>query len=83
MIDVLEIREKRQGSPIGKVSPDDFAASKVGVADASLLLVDPTVSLYCADHAARRALFVQVLTGTDIPAAPFLYTAVSSAGSDE
>src|SRR5258708_10681583 len=75
MIDVLEIREKRKGNPLAVVSPDDFASSKVGDADPWVVIPDPTISLYCLDHATHRGLFVQVPEGTDITAAAFMYLA--------
>jgi hypothetical protein len=75
MIDVLEIRGKRRVNPIGMVSPDDFNVSMVGVVDASVVVTDPTVTLYCLDHATRCAWFVQVPKGTEITAAPFMYVA--------
>lgn len=54
-------------------SPDDFLCRAVAQADPSLLINDPTISLYCLDDAARRALFVQVPEDIDVTAGPFLY----------
>lgn len=73
MIDVLEIVEKRKEHPFTTASVDDFVCREVGKTDLSLLVDDPTVSLYCFDDAARRALFVQVPENVDITAGPFLY----------
>lgn len=75
MIDVLDIVEKQKPYPIAVASPDDFICREVGTVDSSLLVSDPTISLYCFDHAARRTLFVQVSEGVDITAGPFLYMA--------
>jgi Sulfotransferase family len=71
MIDVLEIQEKQKLYPRGVASPDDFAWRKVGEADSSLVVTDPTISLYCLDHDARCALFVQVPEEVDITVAAF------------
>jgi hypothetical protein len=75
MIDVLEIREKRKGHLLAAVSPADFASSKVGEVDPSLIVTNPAISLYCLDHPAQRAWFVEVPEGTDITAAAFMYVA--------
>jgi hypothetical protein len=75
MIDVFEIREKRKANPLAAASPEDFASSKVAEVDASVIIADPTISLYCVDHVARQAWFVQVPEGSDITAAPFMYQA--------
>lgn len=75
MIDVLEILEERKEYPVKTASPDDFVCREVGKADASAVVEDPTISLYCFDDAARRAMFVQVPEGVDITAGPFLYMA--------
>jgi hypothetical protein len=73
MIDVLEILEKRKGFLMSVASPDDFGCRAVGQVEASPLVDDPTISLYCFDQTARTALFVQVPEGVDITAGPFLY----------
>jgi hypothetical protein len=75
MVDLLEVREKRKANPLYVVSPDDFASAKLGEVDPAVVVSDPTVSLYCLDHAARRVWFVQVPEGTDITAAAFMYVA--------
>jgi hypothetical protein len=75
MIDVLEIQEKQKPHPLGIASPDDFSYRKVGEADPSVIVTDPTISLYCLDHASRRAFFVQVPEDIDVTAPPFLYMA--------
>lgn len=75
MIDVLEIQEKRKAFPLVPASLDDFTCRKVGEADPSLVVTDSTISLYCLDHAARRAMFVQVPEEVDITAAAFIYMA--------
>lgn len=74
-IDVLEIQERRKPAPARTASPDDFGYRKIGEADPSSLITDSTLSLYCLDPVARRALFVQVAEGVDLTMAPFLYMA--------
>ncbi|GAC1471440.1 MAG: hypothetical protein PVSMB7_23180 [Chloroflexota bacterium] len=73
VIDVLEILERRKDHPMATAAPDDFVCRTIGTADASIVVNDPTVSLYCLDHAARRAVFVQVPREVDITAGPFFY----------
>jgi hypothetical protein len=73
MIDVLEIEEKRKSPPVRPASPDDFAYRSAGRANPSVVVTDPTVSLYCLEPEARQALFVQVPEGVDLTAAPFMY----------
>jgi Sulfotransferase family len=75
MIDVLEIQEKRKVYPLMVASPDDFSLGPMGSADPSVLVTDPTISLYCFDESTRQALFVQVPPEVDITAAAFMYIA--------
>jgi len=75
VIDVLAIQEKRKTFALAMASADDFACSKIGEADPSVVVMDPTISLYCLDHAARRVLFVQVPEGVDVTSPPFFYLA--------
>lgn len=75
MIDILEIERRCKTYALGIASPDDFACRVAGEVDPSVLITDPTISLYCLDHDAHRALFVQVPADVDITTPPFLYMA--------
>lgn len=75
MIDVLEIQEKHKIHLVAMVSPEDFTCREIGKADPSVVVSDPTISLYCLDHLTRRALFVQVAHDVDVAAGAFLYLA--------
>lgn len=75
MIDVLEILEKRKSVAAQPASPHDFASRPEQQADPSVVITDPTISLYCLEPETRRALFVQVPEGVDVAAAPFMYVA--------
>ncbi|HZU14725.1 MAG TPA: sulfotransferase [Chloroflexota bacterium] len=75
MIDVFEIEARHKDHVVANASPGDFSVRAAGGADPSTVITDPSVSLYCFDHAAGRALFVRVPQGVDVTAAPFLYMA--------
>lgn len=53
----------------------DFECSAGNAIDAASLLDDPVVTLYCLDHANRRAIFTALPAGADLSAAPFMYQA--------
>jgi hypothetical protein len=73
MINVLEIDERRKPHPLAMAASDNFTYREAGQVDPSVVIADPTISLYCLDPERRRVLFVQVPEGVDITAAPFLF----------
>ena len=75
LIDVRQIEEKKKVRAFGLASPDDFVTTSTEQADPSVIVTDPTISLYCLDHAARCVIFVQVPQQVDVAAAPFMFMA--------
>jgi hypothetical protein len=59
----------------GLVSPDDFTIGSGTEIDASAVLTQANISLYCLDHSNRRAIFVETAPGHDLYAAPFYFVA--------
>lgn len=56
-------------------SLDDFAWSAGDSACAAALLDDPTITLYCLDHARERAIFAALPADIDLSGTPFMYQA--------
>ena len=75
LIDVLQIDEKKKVDTFALASPGDFVTTPTAQADPSVIVTDPTISLYCLDHAARCVMFVQVPHQVDVAAAPFMFMA--------
>lgn len=75
MIDVLAIKERQKPSPFAPPLPGDFSYDRVGEADPAIVVTDPSLSLYCLEPDARRALFVQLPEGMDITEVPFIFMA--------
>ncbi len=71
---VLEIAEKVKERSVGQTALDNFVVRDGGSVDLSIL-DQPTVSLYCLDDEAQRAIFVETPPGADLDAAPFYYVA--------
>ena len=51
----------------------DFTCTGGDAVDADIVRTAPTVSLYCLDEATQRAIFVELPSGVDLAAAPFVY----------
>ena len=71
----LTIDAKVKSSPFNIVSADDFHIQTGRPIDPYVVLEQPTVSLYCLDHANRRALFVVTPPEVDLLRAPFYFIA--------
>ena len=72
---VLEITARKRQNPLGVADPSDFEFSEGPAIDPRLVVAKPLISLYCLDHANRRALFVETKARVDLSQAPFLYQA--------
>jgi len=72
---LLDITARKRQSPIGVADPTDFEFSEGSEIDPWQVITNPLISLYCLDHANRRALFVETKAGVDLSQAPFLYQA--------
>jgi hypothetical protein len=71
----LTIEAKVKPNPFDIVSADDFKVQPGRSIDPRIVLEQPTVSLYCLDHANRQALFVDVAPEVDVLQAPFYFIA--------
>jgi len=71
----LTIDAKVKSNPFGTVSADDFQLQPGRPIDPRIVLEQPTVSLYCLDHANQRALFVDTPPAVDLLQAPFYFIA--------
>lgn len=71
----LTISAKVKRNPFNIVSADDFQVQTGRSIDAHVVLEQPTVSLYCLDHANQRALFVATSPEADLLQAPFYFVA--------
>jgi len=67
----LMIESKQRDKPIAMASLNDFKYDHADEINPRVAVEDPTVSLYCLDHAQRRAIFVQTAPGVDLSQAPF------------
>ena len=72
---LLEINTRKRRDPFAVADPTDFEFSEGPSIDPRAVLADPLISLYCLDHANRRALFVETTPGVELSRAPFLYQA--------
>lgn len=72
---ILQITARKRQDPTALVDPTDFEFSRGPEIDPQIVITDPLLSLYCLDHANRRALFVEIAGGVDITQAPFYYQA--------
>jgi hypothetical protein len=72
---LLEITARKRRDPFAVADPADFEFSEGSSIDPQTVLTNPLISLYCLDHANRRALFVETAAGVDLSQAPFLYQA--------
>ena len=70
---VLTIEDKLRQDPISVVSLDDFQYHERDAIEAHVVLEQPTLSLYCLDHANHRAIFVDTPPDVDLSTAPFYY----------
>src|SRR6266536_5789647 len=71
----LTIDAKVKPTPFTIVSADDFHVQIGRSIDPHVVLEQPTVSLYCLDHAKARALFVDTPPAVDLLQAPFYFIA--------
>lgn len=71
----LRIAAKVKPHPFTIVAPDDFQVQTGGTLDPRVVLHEPTLSLYCLDHAHQRALFVDTPPDVDLFQAPFFFIA--------
>lgn len=71
----LIIDSKVKASPFGIVSADDFQTHTGRSLDPHIILEQPTLSLYCLDHANQRALFVDTPPEVALSQAPFYFIA--------
>jgi hypothetical protein len=72
---LLEITARKRRDPFAVADPADFEFKEGPSIDPQTVLTDPLISLYCLDHANRRALFVETAPGVDLSLAPFFYQA--------
>jgi hypothetical protein len=72
---VLQITARKRQDPIAFAEPADFEFSQGAAIDPQIIITNPLISLYCLDHANRRALFVETSPGVDLTQAPFYYQA--------
>jgi hypothetical protein len=72
---LLEITARQRRDSFAVADPGDFEFSEGSSINPQTVLTNPLISLYCLDHANRRALFVETAPGVDLSQAPFLYQA--------
>lgn len=72
---ILEITARKRRDPLAVADPADFELGEGPAIDPQIVLANPLISLYCLDHASRRALFVETRSGVDLSQAPFLFQA--------
>jgi hypothetical protein len=72
---LLEITARNRRDPFAVADPSDFETIEGPSIDPQILVTNPLISLYCLDHANRRALFVETAPGVDLSQAPFFYQA--------
>jgi len=71
----LTIKAKVKPKPFTIVSADDFQVEPGPALNPHIVLEQPTLSLYCLDHANQRALFVDTPPETDVLRTPFYFIA--------
>lgn len=72
---LLAITARKKSPLFGIADVADFEFSEGPGIDPQVVLNNPLVSLYCLDHANRRALFVETPSGIDLSRFPFFYQA--------
>jgi hypothetical protein len=72
---LLDITARSKRDFFAVADPADFEFIEGPAIDPQVVLTNPLISLYCLDHANRRALFVETAPGVDLSQAPFLYQA--------
>ena len=72
---LLEITARKRRDPFTVADPADFEFLEGSPIDPQVVITNPLISLYCLDHANRRALFVETTPGVELSQAPFLYQA--------
>jgi hypothetical protein len=72
---LLEIIARNKRDFFTIADPSDFDFVEGAEVDPHVVVTNPLVSLYCLDHANRRALFVETIPGVDLSQAPFFYQA--------
>jgi hypothetical protein len=72
---ILNIVNKVKQDPTGFVAITDFDVTLGDLIEPQQILHDPTISLYCLDHANERAIFVQTPIDIDLTVHPFFYQA--------
>lgn len=75
MIRIWEIEERRKQFWANTADRSNFALRPGGEVDASVLVDDPNVTLYCVDPVERSALFVRTPEGVSLADEPFFYAA--------
>ena len=71
----LIIDSKLKTDPFNIVSADDFQTHNGQPVDPHIVLEKSNISLYCLDHANRRAIFVEASPDIDLLQAPFYFIA--------
>lgn len=71
----LTIEARHRQMPGFLASIADFTAAEGASVDAELVRAHPSVSLYCLDDPARRAIFVELPPEIDLARVPFVYQA--------
>ncbi len=71
----LIIENKVKNNPFDIVSLDDFQTHIGQAVDPHLVLEKSNISLYCLDHANRRAIFIETSPDVDLLQAPFYFIA--------
>ena len=71
----LIITSKKNDAPFSLVSAEHFTTKTGKAVDPQTILEQPNLSLYCLDHANRRALFVETSAEVDLFQAPFYFIA--------
>ena len=66
---ILIIKERKRQDPFSVADPSDFKFENGESVEPQIVVTNPRISLYCLDHAHRRALFVETLPldGVDYP----------------
>lgn len=68
---VIENKHRRHIGHVARL--EDFTVTPQGEVDASVVVENPAVSLYCLDDQGRQAVFVELPPDVDLAQAPFVY----------
>ena len=71
----LTIDAKVKENAFGTVSANDFRVKAARAIDPSVVMNQPTISLYCLDPANKQAIFVDTAPNVDLLQAPFYFIA--------